>query len=81
MSLIKNGHFSKKRNGHNTKKSYIDHVKHKFFGIDTAVFINSIADEQCTFTRKEDGEKVRELLTYFICRVKERMSAGPKIEE
>ena len=79
--LITNGRFSRKKNGHNTKKRYEVHVKHKYFGIDTADFINSVADEQRTFIRIGEKEQVKELLTYFICRVKERMSTGPKINQ
>ena len=79
--IITNGHFSRKKCCHNTRKSYNISIKHRYFGIDTAEFINSLADEQKTFIRVGEKEMVKELLTYFICRVKERMSAGPKMEE
>ena len=76
-----NGRFSRKRTGHNTKKTYNTGERRRYFGIDRAEFINSCADEQKTFIRVGEKEKVKELLTYFICRVKERMSEGPKIDE
>lgn len=79
--IITNGRFSRKKSGHNSKKRYMDQVKHKYFGIDTTVFINSLANEQKIFIRVGEKEKVKELLTYFICRVKERMSKGPREEE
>ena len=85
--IITNGRFSKKKSGHNPKKRYtIYGAKRrergpKYFGIDNAVFINSLANEQKTFIRVGEKEKVKELLTYFICRVKERMSKGPRTEE
>lgn len=70
MSKIENGGFSRKAG---PQKNYQRRVGERNF--DNAAFIEDVYQEQRAFRRRDDDEvKIKELITYVICRIKQRLN-------
>ena len=84
MPRVEKGHFSRRKRGGRQSTKYRedrDRQTENFFGICERAFMDSVANEQQAFTRHYDQERVKILVTYIICRVKERMREGPRVDD